>query len=113
MSNVRTYDSENKELNGTSESGYTVVDFYADWCGPCQSFAPRFDKLAAGFNGKIDFVKVNVDAAPELAQKFGIRSIPTVVVLKGQQEVVRSVGAPRASDLEAYLYKLLEGTATA
>lgn len=107
MGRVREFESNGTELVDSSGTGYTVVDFYADWCGPCQAFAPRFEQLANGFAGKMDFVKVNVDVAPDLAKRFDIRSIPTVVVLKGKQEIVRSVGAPRQSDLEAYLEKLL------
>jgi len=112
MTYVRSYKNNDGNL-AKAEFGFTVVDFYADWCGPCQAFAPHFEQLASGFAGKIDFVKVNVDAAPELTQRFGIRSIPTVVVLKGDQEAVRFVGAPRPSDLKAYLHKLLGSASSA
>ena len=69
-----------------------LVDFYADWCGPCQLAAPILDKLADEFTGKVDIVKVDVDANQDLAQKYGFMSIPTVVLFKAGQEVERKIG---------------------
>lgn len=70
----------------------TLVDFWADWCGPCKMLAPAIEELAARYAGRALIAKVNVDAEPELARRFGIMSIPTVVVLKDGQEVERKVG---------------------
>jgi thioredoxin 1 len=69
-----------------------LIDFYADWCGPCQAIAPVISELASEFEGRAVIAKVNVDEAPALAQRFGVRSIPTLVVLHDGKEVERIVG---------------------
>lgn len=69
-----------------------MVDFWADWCGPCKMVAPFVEQIAADYEGKVLVGKVNIDEEPELAQRFGIMSIPTLVFLKNGQEVERKVG---------------------
>ena len=66
-----------------------LVDFYAEWCGPCQQAKPILEKLAAEYAGKIELVKINVDEKQALAQKYGVVSIPTVILFKGGKEVAR------------------------
>ncbi len=68
-----------------------LVDFYADWCGPCRLLAPTVEELAAEADGFL-VAKVNVDEAPALAERFGVMSIPTLVVLKGGEVAARAVG---------------------
>jgi len=70
----------------------TVVDFWATWCGPCRLVAPEIDKLAAKYAGSVDVVKVDVDANPETAMKYGIMSIPTVAYFKLGQPPRAAVG---------------------
>ncbi|WP_258359478.1 thioredoxin [Moorella sulfitireducens (nom. illeg.)] len=69
-----------------------VVDFWAVWCGPCRMMAPVLDQLAADYNGNVKFAKVNVDENQELASRYGIMSIPTLVIFKDGQEVGRVIG---------------------
>jgi len=69
-----------------------LVDFYADWCGPCKLVAPLVDEIAREQLGQLLVVKIDTDRAPGLSQAFGIRSIPTVIVFKGGTEVGRSIG---------------------
>ena len=69
-----------------------LVDFYADWCGPCKMVAPLMDELAQEHIGKILVAKVDTDRAPEVAAKYGIRSIPTLIVFRNGTEVERSMG---------------------
>lgn len=69
-----------------------MVDFWADWCGPCRMLAPLIGSLAEKYDGKVLVGKVNVDEEPELAREFGVMSIPTVVFLKNGQEFKRLVG---------------------
>ncbi len=69
-----------------------LVDFYADWCAPCKYVAPLMDELAQTHQGTLLVVKIDTDHAPDLSQKWGIRSIPTLILFKGGEEVGRSVG---------------------
>ena len=80
-----------------------LVDFWAPWCGPCHMMAPEVEKLARQTSGTALIVKVDTDAVPELGERFGIRSIPTVAVFKNGQVVARESGARPAADLHALL----------
>ncbi len=77
-----------------------VVDFYADWCGPCHQLAPIVDVLSAEWEGRVRFAKVNVDDDPTLAGAYGVRSIPTLVLFEEGRPTMRSVGAKPASAIE-------------
>jgi thioredoxin 2 len=77
-----------------------IVDFYADWCGPCKMMAPVFAELARRQQGNALVGKVDTDQNPVLATRFGIRSIPTLIVLRGGREVARQVGAVPMAALE-------------
>jgi thioredoxin 2 len=75
------------------EAGVPVlVDFYADWCAPCKMVAPLMDELAHAHVGRVLVVKVDTDAAPRIAERYGIRSIPTVILFKEGEESERSLG---------------------
>jgi thioredoxin 1 len=82
-------------------SGVSLVDFWAVWCGPCRMIAPLVEELAGEYAGKANIAKVDVDEAPGLAEKFGVSSIPTLLVLKNGQEVKRFVGVTKKQDLTA------------
>lgn len=70
-----------------------VVDFWAVWCGPCKVIAPIIDQLAAEYDGKVTFAKLDVDENPETAIKYGVRSIPTVIFFKNGAEADKVIGA--------------------
>lgn len=90
------------EFDDTISKGYVLVDFYADWCGPCKMLSPILDELSGDYQGKVAFVKVNVDDEEALAQRFQIMSIPTVKLFKDGQEVKSFMGfmpKPAVKDL--------------
>lgn len=70
-----------------------LIDFYADWCGPCKVMAPIFEELEKEYQGKVTFRRVDVEAEGDLAARYGIMSIPTFVLLKDGKEVDRQIGA--------------------
>ncbi|MEM3151472.1 MAG: thioredoxin [Candidatus Bathyarchaeia archaeon] len=86
-----------------------VLDCWAEWCGPCRMIAPIIDQLAREYSGKIVFGKLNVDENPEGARRFGIMSIPTLLIFKDGKLIDRIIGALPKNVLEAKLNKLLKG----
>jgi thioredoxin 2 len=86
-----------------SSSLPVVVDFWAPWCGPCRMVAPELARVAANNAGKYLVVKVNTDEIPELGDRFGIRSIPTMAVFAHGREAARTSGARPAGDIEAFV----------
>jgi len=78
-----------------------VVDFYADWCGPCRSLAPLVEDLATRHVGRIIVAKLDTDRYPDTATRFGIRGIPTLIAFEGGREVRRQVGMADSAGLEA------------
>ena len=87
-----------------------LVDFWAEWCAPCRMLAPTFEKLAENYGHEISFAKVNVDELPEVASQYGIRSIPTLLLLREGQVVEELVGARPYQDLARVLDRYLTGT---
>ncbi|MCL5004907.1 MAG: thioredoxin [Acidobacteria bacterium] len=81
----------------------TLVDFWAEWCAPCRAMEPAFEKLAENYTNQFSFAKVNVDEAPELAGKFGIRSIPTLLLIKNGKVTEQLIGARPYSELARVL----------
>ncbi len=84
-----------------------LVDFWAPWCGPCRMVAPVVEELAEEYDGRVKFVKVNIDENIQTAAAYGIRSIPTLLVFKGGQQVDQIIGFRPKGDLQQSLEKAL------
>ena len=80
-----------------------VVDFWAEWCGPCKMIAPALEEIAGTMNGKVKIVKLNVDENPATAAKYGIMSIPTLMLFKNGELASRQVGAAPKQKLEQWI----------
>jgi len=80
-----------------------VVDFWASWCGPCQMMVPVFERVAHDYADRARFIKINTEQNPTLSSQYGIRSIPTVVILRAGSETARQAGAMDANRFSAWL----------
>ena len=80
--------------------GRVFVDFYADWCGPCRQVAPTLEELSSKWEGTVRFVKVNIDDNPQLARKYGVLSISTIMLFEEGQAAARTMGARPANAIE-------------
>ena len=83
--------------------GVTLVDFYADWCGPCKAIAPILEKLSKDFAGKVKIGKINVDENQTVPSSLGIMSIPTLILYKDGKMIEKKVGAPSESALKDWI----------
>ncbi|MBR4748082.1 MAG: thioredoxin [Abditibacteriota bacterium] len=92
MSNIKAIGSADFEQEVLKADLPVLVDFWATWCGPCKMLAPIIDQLAGEYEGKVRFVKVDIDDNGDLAQQYGIMSIPTVILFKGGSVEARTVG---------------------
>lgn len=84
-----------------------IIDFWAEWCGPCRMMAPVFEDLSKEYEGKIKFVKINTEEAPELAGAFNIRGIPSLSIVNGKEEVNRIVGFAPKEELKKQINETL------
>ncbi len=101
------FTSENFENEVVKSDIPVLIDFYADWCGPCKMMAPVVEKLAAEYDGRVKVGKVNVDDEQELAAQFRVMSIPYFLILKNGEAVDKAVGAQSQESLEEKLNKVL------
>ena len=99
--------TDNFEAVATRGDLPVVIDFWAPWCGPCVGFAPVFAEAAASLEPRLRLAKVDTEAQPALAQRFGIRSIPTLLVMRQGREVARQAGALNGMQLRQFLANTL------
>ena len=103
--------TDNAEFDKQIESGYTLVDFHAQWCGPCKMLSPIVEEAAEIFEGKINIVKVDADECAESTAKFGVRGIPTLMIFKDGQPVATKVGVVTLKVLTQFIEDNTEATA--
>jgi len=99
--NIVTLTTENFEKEVLQASKPVLVDFWAEWCGPCKMLGPLLDELANEYDGKVTIGKVNIDEHQELAARFGVRAIPTMLMFQKGQVLDQIVGLRSKRDLKA------------
>lgn len=102
MATVKT-DKSNFQSDVLQAAEPVVVDFWAEWCGPCKMIAPALDEISAELNGKVKIAKLNIDENPEIAAQYGVRSIPTLMLFKGGEVADIKVGAAPKTALSAWI----------
>ena len=107
MATVKVND-ENFDTEVLKSSKPIVVDFWAEWCGPCRMVGPVVEELAGDYEGKVNFVKVNVDQANELASKYNVFSIPTLILLNRGEIIAQQVGAGSKETYQNMIDRALE-----
>ena len=107
MSNILPVTDESFTTNVIDSSGVTVVDFWAEWCGPCKSMTPLLEQLAYDKRDRIKVMKMNVDESLETPSRYGIRGIPTLMVFKDGQVTSTKVGVLSKSQLYRWIDTLL------
>ncbi len=110
---MRNISQEQWEQEVVNSDKPVFVDFWATWCGPCRIISPIVEELAKDYEGKVDFVKVDVDQNRELASKYNISSIPTLAIFRNGQVVAQAAGAASKESIRTYINKNIQTEASA
>ena len=101
-----TFTTENFTQEVLNSDKPVMVDFYADWCGPCKMLSPVVESLEPAYEGRVKIGKINVDDNPEIAEKYGVMSIPALIFFKGGEAVDQTVGVIPQSEITRRLDSL-------
>jgi thioredoxin 1 len=107
MAHIADVTEENFETEVLEAGKPAIVDFWAEWCAPCRQIAPIIKELAGVYGDQVKIVKIDVDSNPNIASRYGVRSIPTVLGISAGQVVDQLVGARPKADFEAMIQKLI------
>jgi len=103
--NVQTFTDGNFDDSVLKSAPPVLVDFWAEWCGPCKRLGPTVDALASEYAGKVTVGKMNIDENPKVPETYQIRGIPTILIFKGGQVVESVVGLAQKEDLKKFIDK--------
>jgi len=106
--NIVTLNSANFKSEVLDSASPVLVDFWAEWCGPCKMLAPILDELASDYDGKVKIGKVNIDEHQNLAAEYGIRAVPTMLIFKNGEVAEQMVGYKSRRDLKSSLDRLMD-----
>ena len=104
VKHIEDGDFETQVLNA---DGPVLVDFWAEWCGPCKQMAPALDELSDEYAGKVSIIKINIDENPEAPTTYGVRSIPTMMIFQDGQSSATKVGAAPKSQIKEWIDETL------
>jgi thioredoxin 1 len=108
MAQLASVDQSSFKKEVLEQPGLTLVDFWAEWCGPCRVLGPILDQVAGEMGSKVKIVKVNADQNPELASEYGIRGLPTVVFFRGGEAVAEMVGLQQKTTIVSAIEEELQ-----
>ena len=100
---TKTVTDQSFEQDVLGASGPVLVDFWAEWCGPCRMIAPALEEISEELDGKVTVAKLNIDENPDAPAKYGVRGIPTMILFKDGQPAATKVGAAPKSALQSWL----------
>ncbi|WP_265023634.1 thioredoxin [Wolbachia endosymbiont (group A) of Epistrophe grossularia] len=98
---ITSVNDQNFKSEVTDYKGFVLIDFWAEWCGPCKSLMPRIEQLAKDRKGKIKICKFDIDGETEVPSKYGVQSIPTLIIFQDGKEIARKIGA--TNDLSSWV----------
>ena len=104
---IQSIDEKNFETEVINSELPVLIDFWAVWCGPCKEIAPILDEINNEINNKIKIVKINIDENPNIPSKYGVQSIPTLIILKKGEIVATKVGSSLKSDILSWIESVI------